>query len=216
MRSFPLLVASTLTLCVACTPAKPQGEALGEALYDNCVTCHGDDGSGDPLYLAPAIAGLSEWYVRTELEKFRDQIRGAHPDDEGGLRMGPMTQIFQDEGDLEAVASYVAGMAPTNPASTIGDAEDETAGDATRGQALFTPCIECHGARAEGIEAQGGPALTGASDWYLLTQLKNFKAGVRGADPRDTNGIRMAAMVAGLADEQAMKDVIAYIGTLGD
>lgn len=209
MRPSVLLVAATLALCVACNPAKPSGDALGEGLYDNCVTCHGADGSGDEVYLAPAIAGLSEWYVTSQLEKFRDHVRGAHADDEGGLRMAPMTQVFQDEGDLEAVAAYVAGMSPTNPASTLD-------GDATRGQALFTPCIECHGARAEGIEAQGGPPLSGASDWYLLTQLQNFKAGVRGADPRDTNGIRMAAMVAGLADEQAMKDVVAYIGTLGD
>ena len=71
-----------------------------------------------------------------------------------------------------------------------------------------------HGERAEGIEDQGGPSLNGASDWYLLTQLQNFKAGVRGADPRDEGGNRMAPMVSGLGDEQAMKDVIAYIGTL--
>ena len=30
------------------------------------------------------------------------------------------------------------------------------------------------------------------SDWYLVTQLKNFKQGVRGAHPKDMYGPQMA------------------------
>jgi cytochrome c553 len=60
----------------------------------------------------------------------------------------------------------------------------------------------------------GAPPLVTASDWYLLTQLKNFKHGVRGANAAaDVSGAMMMPMAAPL-DEQAMKDVIAYIQTL--
>jgi hypothetical protein len=48
----------------------------------------------------------------------------------------------------------------------------------------------------------------------MLTQLSNFKAGIRGAVPEDASGATMRPMAMTLADEQAMKDVIAYILTL--
>jgi hypothetical protein len=44
--------------------------------------------------------------------------------------------------------------------------------------------------------------------------LQNYKAGLRGNDPRDTNGAQMRAIVATLSDKQAIDDVVAYINTL--
>ena len=45
-------------------------------------------------------------------------------------------------------------------------------------------------------------------------QLKKFKNKIRGAHPKDLNGMKMAPMAMLLADEQAMKDVAEYIKTL--
>ena len=45
-------------------------------------------------------------------------------------------------------------------------------------------------------------------------QLKKFKAGIRGANPQDTNGNTMRAMSAIMVDEQMMKNVVAYVTTL--
>ena len=50
-------------------------------LFELCVQCHGSVGQGSQLALAPAIAGLSEWYVKAQLEKFKAGHRGLHPDD---------------------------------------------------------------------------------------------------------------------------------------
>jgi cytochrome c oxidase subunit 2 len=50
----------------------------------------------------------------------------------------------------------------------------------------------------------------------MLTQLVNFRAGVRGAKAGDTSGALMRPMSMTLADEQAMRDVIAYITTLAN
>ena len=61
-----------------------------------------------------------------------------------------------------------------------------------------------------------GPPLKQVNDWYMLTQLANFRAGVRGAKPGDTSGALMRPMSMTLADEQAMRDVIAYITTLAN
>ena len=53
-------------------------------------------------------------------------------------------------------------------------------------------------------------------DWYHLAQLKKFKSGVRGSNPQDITGAQMRPMSMLLADEQMMKDVVAYIKTLGN
>jgi len=52
------------------------------------------------------------------------------------------------------------------------------------------------------------------SDWYLVTQLKNFKQGIRGAHPKDLYGPQMASMAEILSDDQATNDLVAYINTL--
>jgi cytochrome c oxidase subunit 2 len=44
--------------------------------------------------------------------------------------------------------------------------------------------------------------------------LHNYRAGLRGADPADTDGQQMRIMAATLADDAAVNDVVAYINTL--
>ena len=88
------------------------------------------------------------------------------------------------------------------------------AGDAERGKTLFATCGACHGANAEGMEALNAPKLAGQEEWYIVRQLQNFKAGIRGNNPNDTYGMQMAPMAQTLADDQAMADVAAYIRTL--
>lgn len=90
------------------------------------------------------------------------------------------------------------------------------AGDPERGQSLYAVCGSCHGPNGEGNEALNAPALAGMETWYTERQLKNFKSGVRGSDPKDTYGMQMAPMAATLADDQAIADVSAYIESLGE
>jgi len=87
-------------------------------------------------------------------------------------------------------------------------------GDVAHGQALYTACGACHGAAGQGNQSLHAPALSGSTDWYLVTQLHNYRAGLRGADPADTNGQQMRIMAATLADDAAVNDVVAYINTL--
>ena len=62
------------------------------------------------------------------------------------------------------------------------------AGDAAAGKTLYATCAACHGQQAEGTEALHAPKLAGQEEWYLVRQLQNFKAGIRGADKKDTYG----------------------------
>ena len=87
-------------------------------------------------------------------------------------------------------------------------------GDPARGQQLYAVCSACHGVQGEGNQAMNAPKLAGQDGWYLRRQLEYYKSGVRGTHPEDTFGRQMAPMAATLTDEQAVRDVIAYIETL--
>ena len=122
-----------------------------------------------------------------------------------------MARALSGEAEIEAVSAYVESLPKAKPAPTL------TGGDAATGAALFGTCIACHGPDGAGSVGMGGPALTGANDWYLLTQLRNFKSGVRGAQPGDLKGQLMVTTgLVALGDEKAMLDVLAHIQTLGN
>ncbi len=87
-------------------------------------------------------------------------------------------------------------------------------GDAFKGEAYYAVCAGCHGADGMGSEAANAPRLQGQFDWYLERQLKNYQSGARGVDKNDTYGATMRAMAGTLPNEQAIKDVVAYIGKL--
>ncbi len=134
-------------------------------------------------------------------------IRGAHPDDLEGLRMRPMSRQLMDEGEIKAVSAYVATLASSKRAITLEGA------DATAGAAAYGTCLACHGPDGKGNPALKAPPLVGQHDWYLVAQLGKFKKGIRGVNPKDVAGGQMRPMSMTLADDQAIKNVVAHITT---
>jgi cytochrome c553 len=199
-----ILLAALTAGCKA--PGATRAER-GAELYGYCEQCHGDRGQGNIRYRAPAIAGLSQWYVEAQLRKFRVGARGDHPDDVEGLRMRPMSRTLASDREVSLVAEYVANMPSLEPEGTF-------TGDPVHGRELFQACIQCHGERGEGNQAKSAPPLNQGSDWYLVAQLEKFRAGVRGADNLDATGAQMRAMASTLPDEQAMRDVVTYVRSL--
>ncbi|CAM2009524.1 c-type cytochrome [Acanthopleuribacter pedis] len=180
----------------------------GKTLYTTCITCHGADGAGNKALNSPQIAGQEDWYLERQLKNFKSGVRGSNPKDTFGMQMRPMAMTLTNDQAIQDVIAYIKTLKPKKLEPTL------TGGDATRGKSLYAVCVTCHGANAEGNKALNAPKLTGLQDWYQLQQLKLFKNRVRGADPKDTFGMQMAPMAMTLANEQAMKDVIAYIKTL--
>jgi cytochrome c oxidase subunit 2 len=181
----------------------------GAQLFTNCTQCHGAQGQGDHLALAPAIAGLDSWYVESQLNLFRTGARGDNPQDIPGLRMRPMSRSLHSEEDVKLVAAYVASLPPAKAATVV------EGGDAQRGSSTYqTLCAQCHGADGKGNQTMNAPALAHLNDWYLVSALERYKAGIRGTDPQNPNGPLMRGMAMALADDQAIKDVVAYISTL--
>lgn len=198
-----------LTLLLALLqPALTQAAETEREPFDDryCMTCHGVDGIGNYGVQAPRLAGMEPWYLKRQLELFRDGLRGTHPEDTEGIAMQPMAAKLTDE-SIRDIVDWV-GSWDYVPAPELID------GNAARGQTLYATCATCHGAEAQGNEAMGAPALAGQNDWYLVTQLKNFKAGYRGYHSDDTYGRQMRMMAQSLRGEQDILDVVSYINSL--
>ncbi len=209
MKSLNIFALIGLSLALSgCRPDGAKKTLPGKQLYASCDTCHGAEGLGRTDIAAPAIAGLPSWYVEAQLYKFRTGARGAHPDDLEGLRMRPMSRQMMDEGEIKAVSAYIGGLPAKKQPSTLQGA------DAAAGAAFYGTCLACHGPDGKGNVALKAPPIAGQHDWYLVSQLKKFKSGIRGTNPQDITGAQMRPMSMTLPDEQAMKNVVAHISTL--
>ena len=206
-RWLRLLASASLLVSIGGLCSEGRAVDRGRELFVLCAACHGLQGQGDRSRAAPAIAGMPAWYVEAQLQKFLSGQRGYHPQDDAGLQMRPMAEAVRRGEDLRAIARYVASLPPVHPPATLD-------GNAAQGQTLYAPCTACHGADGRGNEGLKAPPLVGQSDWYIVEQIKKFKDGLRGADPRDATGAQMRAMANVLTDEKAMRDVAAFLRTL--
>ena len=99
---------------------------------------------------------------------------------------------------------------------TFAEQNARVAGNATVGSAQYAVCAACHGSEGQGISAMNAPKIAGQSDWYLKRQILSYKNGLRGVHQDDTFGQQMIGMVATLANESAVDNVVAHIATLPD
>ncbi len=180
--------------------------AKGKAAYAVCLACHGADGMGNKALNAPAIAGQSTWYLERQLKNFKKGIRGANPKDTYGMQMRPMALTLPTDQAVADMAAYVASMPTKQVSATL-------KGDVGAGKKAYMLCQSCHGPAGGGNAALNSPKLSGQHDWYLVRQIKNFKAGVRGTKAGDTYGAQMRPMAMALANEETINNVAAYIAT---
>ena len=200
---------AAMLLCAA--PALAQGDAAaGKAQYATCVACHGDQAQGNQALNAPRLNHLEPVYVAAQLVKFRSGVRGGEGATASSRSMAPMAATLADDQAIADVSAYIASLdSPTSEATVEGDA-------ALGGDYYNQFCGACHGAGAVGNTSLNSPRLVGTDDWYLEAQLLAFRSGERGSHPEDTTGKQMRAMAMVLPNEQAVKDVVAYLRSLDE
>ena len=189
--------------------AKPAGDAsVGAGQYGVCVTCHGQQGEGNVALNAPKLAGQSAWYLKRQIMNYKKGLRGTNEGDAFGSQMIGMVATLVDEQAVDNVVAHILTM-PDNPAEAT-----VTGGDAVEGASQYNVCAYCHGKDGMGVQALNAPRVAGMSDWYLERQLHYFRDDVRGSHLQDYYGFQMGLMGQSLYDEQAVKDLVAYINTL--
>lgn len=180
----------------------------GKTLYQTCLACHGTNAEGNVALKSPNLTGIDKWYFSSQIKKFQIGARGAHADDATGKLMAPMSQLLKSDKDIEDVFNYIQTIkkdAEIKP--TLG-------GNAEKGKVLYNSCLACHGEKGQGNEALKAPSFKKQEDWYIYDQLVKFKKDIRGANDKDAEGKLMAPMAKTLTNDEAMKDVAAYILTL--
>ena len=179
----------------------------GKAAYAVCAACHGANGMGNKALNSPQIAGQEPWYLERQLKNFKGGLRGANAKDPYGMQMRPMALTLANDQAVSDMAAYVSSMPASKPL------ESTVKGDATAGKASYMICQTCHGPKGGGNRALNSPRLTGLQDWYVVRQLKNFKAGIRGTKSGDLFGMQMRPMAMTLANDEVINNVAAYIAT---
>jgi len=220
---FAFAVVATLAMSFMSSRAfagDPSGIS-GKQLFFRCVNCHGADGQGlkAGTLQVPSIAGLDAWYLEGQIMKFRNDTRGAHPNDTKGLMMRAMARSLNSDAEVKAVSAYIASLAPKVE-------KPDTSADIKRGQQLYAMvCLACHGANSQGNPDPNirAPSQVALESWYIQEQLVKFRTGVRGS-LKDLEGLRMVPMVRdalplmaknlGATLEEADRDILAYINTL--
>ena len=181
--------------------------AKGKALYNICAACHGANAEGTAALNAPANAGQDPWYMTRQLKNFRAGILGADPDDTFGAQMRPMAMMLSSDQDIADVVAYITSLDLPEPPQTVD-------GDVELGKQAYETCIPCHGEFGQGAQALDAPRLSNQHDWYIVRQLENFKAGIRGGHQNDIYGAQMRIMSQMLESDERVRAVAAYIATL--
>jgi len=103
---------------IATLPLEPgaatiQGNASrGQGFYQTCGTCHGRQGEGNYALNAPRLAGQEDWYLKRQIENFKNGVRGAHPADEFGVQMSLMARMLSDDAAINDVVAYINSLQP--------------------------------------------------------------------------------------------------------
>jgi cytochrome c553 len=175
----------------ALQPAPPASSSPAERqAIASCDGCHGVPGQGPRAGLVPALDSQKRDYLIAALEDYANGTRGS----------GIMQPIANDlaPAAISALASYYADRA------TTWSSQHEPHGSTAAGRELAASgvpeagvpgCNTCHAADA----LPTYPRLAGQSASYMATQLRLWKAGVRGNKGQSAI---MAPIAQRLSDEQ--------------
>ena len=97
-------------------PHTVSGDAKqGRKLYAACAACHGAKGEGNSELQAPALAGQTDWYLVTQLERFQSGMRGYSSQDLHGAQMRAAVNALPDSAAIANVVAYINTLAAPRP-----------------------------------------------------------------------------------------------------
>jgi len=175
---------------LAATPARADDMEKAKTIAASiCVACHGVDGNS-VIPNFPKLAGHHPDYIVRQLKEF---IAGRRKSD----IMVPIVTMV-DPNDFKALGDYYGAQKPTP--GTVTDAKA-----AERGKKLYMDgdedrgvpaCSGCHKDDASGNKRF--PRLAGQHKEYLITEMNNFKTGVRNSE----TGRVMREVAKRMSDEE--------------
>jgi cytochrome c553 len=152
-------------LAAAWTLLAPAHLAFAQSDPQTCSACHGPEGRSTNPDI-PSLAGEPQQFIATSLYLFREGTRKNEV-------MSPLAAGLSNA-DLNSLAAYFSGQAPTPPARAADPSIEAAAQDLIK----RNRCTSCHGPELVGLQQM--PRLAGQQRDYLVRQLHAFKEGTRG------------------------------------
>lgn len=84
--------------------------AKGAGYYAVCSACHNPDGTGNEGMGAPPLAGQSDWYLFSSIDKYKSGVRGSDPRDALGAAMIGMVATLPDEAAIRDVIAHIQSL----------------------------------------------------------------------------------------------------------
>lgn len=170
----------------------------GKAKSAVCAACHGVDGnSANPIW--PSLAGQHASYTYKQLMDFKEGRRV-------NASMTGMVALLTED-DMKNLAAFYESQTPKSVAF---DSEVVARGESIyRGgiaETRVAACMGCHSPSGKGNGPAGWPSLAGQHPQYIVTQLQNFKEGLRAND----TGRMMRNVVVRMSDAE-MEAVANYV-----
>lgn len=81
--------------------------AAGEILYETCSVCHGESAEGNEMLGAPALTGLDDWYMISQLQNYLNGYRGNDSADSYGMQMSASMAPISSNEDAINVTAYI-------------------------------------------------------------------------------------------------------------
>ncbi|HTE41537.1 MAG TPA: c-type cytochrome [Steroidobacteraceae bacterium] len=91
------------------TPTVFGNPQRGKRIYENCTACHGASGQGIWATHAPRLSSMSDWYLKRQLETFKEGGRGVHRMDFYGSQMASMAKPLQPDA-INDVVDYMHNL----------------------------------------------------------------------------------------------------------
>ena len=170
----------------------------GKAKSAVCAACHGSDGNSTNAAW-PSLAGQHASYTYKQLTDFKAGRRN-------NASMTGMVALLNDD-DMKNLAAFYESQKPKAVAfdgDLIEKGESIYRGGIT--ETHVAACMGCHAPSGNGNGPAGWPSLKGQHPEYVVTQLQNFKQGLRAND----TGKMMRNIVVRMSDRE-MQAVAAYI-----
>jgi len=102
-------VAAYISAMPAAQPAATvEGDAKnGQKLFTGkCGACHGGTGWGNEALYTPRLTVIGDWYLLRQVEKFQENLRGAHKDSKYGQQMAMMAKTVSKD-ELHDIAAFL-------------------------------------------------------------------------------------------------------------
>jgi cytochrome c553 len=168
LPSFALAASTARSEYNAAVRSKPDLDR-GEKLFQNCATCHGATGGGEPDGSIPRIAGQHFRVIVKQLVDYRH-----------GNRWDPRMERYADRHllpDAQSLADVAAFISKQERMTPRGVGHGTYAQQGVHVYAA--QCSFCHGRGGEGDETELVPRVAGQHYEYLLRQIYDAVDGRR-------------------------------------